>query len=347
MRSKEIVINKEESKVSDRGVKVFKSVVRFIGFMKRRPEFFDHVFKTTSGMRIIESDNNIMREMSFKYKVGAGNGSRIERSAIGNDPDIYGGVKSPSVDKLKEIKSSIPVSFRREEESNNLFRSWIKGSVKIMMFAKNIDIGFIDNNSRRKIDFGSEEEFVENGSGRILPVVDRLMRDIDIKESFKSDNDRSRGKVKINSKKESGSEDMMREMDTGERDRVRAVLERKLITYEKESPCISGIMFKFMRACRINTLIYHKEGTFFFPVQGKSTKGTEKRHIFLRSNFLSSFFNLSAAERAEKRIAIGIDVLIRRAAIRTMKRFKDICAMFDRLNFDTCFLPSRYNLLPG
>ncbi|MDO9465018.1 MAG: hypothetical protein Q7J67_06960 [bacterium] len=347
MRSKEIVINKEESKVSDRGVKVFKSVVRFIGFMKRRPEFFDHVFKTTSGMRIIESDNNIMREMSFKYKVGAGNGSRIERSAIGNDPDIYGGVKSPSVDKLKEIKSSIPVSFRREEESNNLLRSGIKGGIKIMMFTKNIDIGFVDNNSRRKIDFGSKEKFVEDRSGRILPVVDRLMRDIDIKESFKSDNDRSRGEVKINSEEKSGSEDMMREMNTGEGDRVGAVLDREFVPYEEESPSISGIMFKFMRACRVDTFIDHKKGTFFFPAQGKSTKRTEKRHIFLRSNFFSSFFNLSAAERAEKRISIGIDVLIRCAAIRAMKRLKDICAMFDRLNFDAGFLPSRYNLLPG
>ncbi len=347
MRSKEVVINKEESKVSNGGIKVFKSVVRFVGFVKRRPEFFYHVFKTTFGMRIIESDNNIIREMSFKYKVRAGNGSRIERSAVCNDPDINRGIKSSSVDKLKEIKSSISVSFRREEESNNLLRNWIKGGIKIMMFTKNIDIGFVNNNSRRKIDFGSEEEFVENRSSRILPVVDRLMRYIDIKESFNSDNDRSRGKVEINSEEKSSGKDMMREMNTGEGYRVRAVLNREFIAYEKKSPSISGIMFKFMRACRINTFIDHKKGTFFFPAQSKSTEGTEKRHVLLWPNFLSRFFNLSAAERAEKRISIGIDVLIRRAAIRAMKRLKDICAMFDMLNFDVCFLTSRYNLLPG
>ncbi len=347
MRSKEVVINKEEGKVSDRGVKVFKSMVRFVGFMKRRPEFFDHIFKTTSGMRIIESDDNVMREMSFKYKVGAGNGSGIERSSVSNDPNMDGGIKSSSVNKLEEIKSSIPISFRREEESNNLFRSWIKRSVKVMMFTKNIDIGFVDDNSRGKIDFGSEEEFVENRSSRILPVVDRFMRDINIEEAFKGDNDRSRSEMEINGEKESSGEDMMREMDTGERDRIRAVLEREFIAYKKKSPRISGIMFKFMMACRINTFIDHKEGAFFFPVQGKSAERTGKREILLGSNFFGSLFNLSAAERAEERITIGIDILIRRAAIRTMKRLKDICAMFDRFNFDACFLSSRYNLLPG
>ena len=347
MRSKEVVINKEESKVSDGGIKVFKPVVRFIGFVKGYPEFFDHVFKTTSGMRISKSDNNVMREMSFKYKVGAGNGSRIERSAVCNNPDINRWVKSSSVNELKEYKSSISVPFRREEESNNLFRSWIKGSVKIMMFTKNIDIGFVNNDSRRNIDFRSEEEFIEDGSCRILPVVDRFMRDANTEKSFKSNDDRSGSEMEINSEEESSGEDMMREMDAREGDRIRAVLKRKFIPYEEKSPSISGIIFKFMRACRIDTFIDHKKGTFFFPAQGKSTEWAEKRHIFLGSDFLSSFFNLSAAERAEKRIAIGIDVLIRRAAIRAMKRLKDIRAMFDRFNFNSSFLPSRYNLLPG